>query len=129
MKLYYSTTSPYVRKVHVAAIEKGLDRRIERVIANPWSDPAALVGSSDKAMRELRWAPRFAQLDTIVETAWRCSTGPPRLVSGSNTPFTRRAKCVTEVEPQPPIGVSWHAAQLGWLKAGPRPCACVSGRV
>lgn len=44
MKLYYSTTSPYVRKVRVAAIEKGLDARIERVIANPWSDPAALVG-------------------------------------------------------------------------------------
>lgn len=31
MKLYYSTTSPYVRKVIVCAIELGLDGEIERV--------------------------------------------------------------------------------------------------
>ncbi len=31
MKLRYSPTSPYVRKVTVAAIETGLDKRIERI--------------------------------------------------------------------------------------------------
>jgi glutathione S-transferase len=31
MKLYYSTTSPYVRKVVVCAIELGLDGEIERI--------------------------------------------------------------------------------------------------
>jgi glutathione S-transferase len=31
MKLFYSATSPYVRKVTIAAVEKGLDGRIERV--------------------------------------------------------------------------------------------------
>jgi len=43
MKLYSSPTSPYVRKVRVVAIEKGLSDRIELVAANPWPDPAAVV--------------------------------------------------------------------------------------
>jgi UDP-glucose-4-epimerase GalE len=33
-------------------------------------DPAALIGSADKAARELGWRPRFATLESIVETAW-----------------------------------------------------------
>ena len=39
MKLRYSLTSPYVRKVVVAAIELGLDGRIERIPTNT-ADPA-----------------------------------------------------------------------------------------
>ncbi len=31
MKLFYSPTSPYVRKVMVTAIEKGLDGKIEKM--------------------------------------------------------------------------------------------------
>jgi glutathione S-transferase len=38
MKLRYSPTSPYVRKVVVAAIETGLDPRIERISTDVW-DP------------------------------------------------------------------------------------------
>ncbi len=34
-------------------------------------DPAILVASSERAMRELHWRPRFADLDSIVGTAWR----------------------------------------------------------
>jgi len=34
MKLRYSPTSPYVRKVVVTAIELGLDERIERILTN-----------------------------------------------------------------------------------------------
>lgn len=34
-------------------------------------DPAALVGSSTRARAELGWTPRFADLDTIVRTAWQ----------------------------------------------------------
>ena len=41
MKLYHSPTSPYVRKVRVVAIEKGLSDRIELVAAVPWPDPTA----------------------------------------------------------------------------------------
>jgi UDP-glucose 4-epimerase len=52
----------------------------ERVTGNriPWvgaprraGDPHALVGSAAKARKLLGWTPRFAALDTILETAWR----------------------------------------------------------
>ncbi|MFZ0338040.1 MAG: UDP-glucose 4-epimerase GalE [Terracidiphilus sp.] len=33
-------------------------------------DPAVLVASSAKAMRELGWKPRYTQLDEIIRTAW-----------------------------------------------------------
>jgi UDP-glucose 4-epimerase len=33
-------------------------------------DPAVLVASSEKALRELEWKPRYTQLDDIVRTAW-----------------------------------------------------------
>lgn len=36
MKLYYSPTSPFVRKINVFAIEVGLDKNIEWVKTNPW---------------------------------------------------------------------------------------------
>ncbi len=34
-------------------------------------DPAVLVGSSEKAAKILNWKPRFADIDTIVEHAWK----------------------------------------------------------
>jgi UDP-glucose 4-epimerase len=33
-------------------------------------DPAVLVASSERAVHELGWKPRYAQLDDIVRTAW-----------------------------------------------------------
>jgi UDP-glucose 4-epimerase len=33
-------------------------------------DPAVLVASSEKAIRELGWTPRYTQLNDIVRTAW-----------------------------------------------------------
>jgi UDP-glucose 4-epimerase len=33
-------------------------------------DPAVLVASSEKAIRDLRWKPRYTQLDDIIRTAW-----------------------------------------------------------
>ena len=33
-------------------------------------DPAVLVASSEKIKRELGWKPKFAELDTIVRSAW-----------------------------------------------------------
>jgi UDP-glucose 4-epimerase len=33
-------------------------------------DPAVLVASSDKAISELGWKPRYTQLDDIIRTAW-----------------------------------------------------------
>ncbi len=44
MKLYHSPTSPYVRKVRVVAIEKGLADRIELVDASPGPPLTAVYG-------------------------------------------------------------------------------------
>jgi len=43
MKLRYSPTSPYVRKVMVTAIELGVDGQIECIDTNPWQYDSALV--------------------------------------------------------------------------------------
>ena len=46
MKLRYSGTSPYVRKVLATAIEAGLDDRIERVPTDPWAPDTDLPASN-----------------------------------------------------------------------------------
>lgn len=43
MKLFYSPTSPYVRKVMAVAIATGADKRITKVHSNPHVSPADLV--------------------------------------------------------------------------------------
>jgi len=40
-------------------------------------DPAVLIGSSEKAMKELGWNPKFADLETIIETAWKWHKNNP----------------------------------------------------
>lgn len=48
MKLHYSQTSPYVRKVCVLALETGLNERLERVeqTPNPVGDAGGLYGAN-----------------------------------------------------------------------------------
>jgi glutathione S-transferase len=46
VKLYYSPTSPYVRKVMACAIIRGLDGRIEKHASNPHASPADLVADN-----------------------------------------------------------------------------------
>lgn len=43
MKLFYSATSPYVRKVMACAIQRGIADRIETVAANPHASPPDLL--------------------------------------------------------------------------------------
>jgi UDP-glucose 4-epimerase len=38
-------------------------------------DPAVLVASSDHAKTQLGWKPRFPELESIIDSAWRWSTG------------------------------------------------------
>lgn len=40
-------------------------------------DPPVLIGSSRKAMAELKWAPRYGDLRTIIETAWQWHKAHP----------------------------------------------------
>lgn len=46
MKLHYSKTSPYVRKVVACAIARDIDGRIERVATNPHESPPALIADN-----------------------------------------------------------------------------------
>ncbi len=46
-------------------------------------DPATLIGSSDRAMSELGWRPRFGDLETIIETAWRWHEAHPHGYEGN----------------------------------------------
>ena len=60
-----------VREV-VAAVARTAGRPVPAAVAprRP-GDPAVLYASSDAIARDLGWRPRFGDLDTIVETAWR----------------------------------------------------------
>lgn len=40
-------------------------------------DPAVLYASSDRIKRELGWQPRYEEVDTVVETAWRWREAHP----------------------------------------------------
>lgn len=42
-----------------------------RIVARRPGDPPVLIASSDRIQRALGWTPRFQQLETIVESAWR----------------------------------------------------------
>jgi glutathione S-transferase len=42
MKLRYSATSPFARKVRIVLIETGLDKGVEMIPTNPWSDDTDL---------------------------------------------------------------------------------------
>jgi glutathione S-transferase len=46
VKLYYSPTSPYVRKVMACAIARGVAARIERIPTNPHMSPPDLVADN-----------------------------------------------------------------------------------
>ncbi len=50
MKLYYTTNSPFARKVLMAAIERKLNGSIERIILSPWAEgnPVAEVNPAGK---------------------------------------------------------------------------------
>lgn len=48
-----------------------------KIVERRAGDPAVLIGSSQKAMKELGWRPGFADLRTIIETAWKWHQAHP----------------------------------------------------
>ena len=46
----------------------GKDFKVEIEARN--GDPSTLIASSEKAIKELGWKPKFNTLDKIIETAW-----------------------------------------------------------
>lgn len=49
MKLFYSPTSPFVRKVVATAIAAGVEPRLERQTTNPWESPPDLLAQNPLA--------------------------------------------------------------------------------
>jgi len=65
------TGHPHSVREVIDAVERVTGRKV------PWTlaprrpgDPAILYAASHKAQSELRWTPRFGDLETIVRTAW-----------------------------------------------------------
>ena len=48
-----------------------------KVVDRRPGDPAVLIGSSEKAIKALGWRPRFPELETIIETAWKWHKNRP----------------------------------------------------
>jgi UDP-glucose 4-epimerase len=65
-----SSTGNSVREV-VGAVEEVTGRKLRvRVSARRPGDPAILVATHDRVVRELGWKPRFSSLHDIVQSAW-----------------------------------------------------------
>jgi UDP-glucose-4-epimerase GalE len=66
-----------VRQV-IDSVERVTRRRVPHEIApRREGDPAVLFASNARVRAGLGWAPRFAELDTIVESAWRWHQAHP----------------------------------------------------
>lgn len=65
-------------KAVIASVEKVTGRRMPFTVgARRPGDPGVLFASSDRLRRDLGWRPRFDEIDTIVETAWRWREAHP----------------------------------------------------
>jgi UDP-glucose 4-epimerase len=60
------------------ACEKAVGRPIPHEIAGRRpGDPGTLIATPEKIVKELGWAPRYPDIDSIVETAWRWHSSHP----------------------------------------------------
>jgi UDP-glucose 4-epimerase len=73
------TGAPHSVRAVIESVERVTGRRV------PWTlgprragDPAVLYAIAHKAQAELHWKPRFADLDSIVATAWHWHQHHPR---------------------------------------------------
>lgn len=72
-----SGTGTTVREV-LEACEKAVGAPIPHEVRDPRpGDPAILIASPDKCVRELGWDPKYPHIDQIVETAWRWHNSHP----------------------------------------------------
>ncbi len=63
----------------IGAVERAGGRRVAYTVSGRrLGDPPALYASNARIREQLGWAPRFAGIDPIVETAWRWHEAHPR---------------------------------------------------
>ncbi len=66
------TGTGYSNKEVIQAAEKVTGKKISvNIVERRAGDPPSLVGSSDKAKKELGWKPEYDSLEKIIETAWK----------------------------------------------------------
>jgi len=71
--------SGYSVKEVIAAVEKVTGKPVPIVTAERRAgDPARLVASSEKAKAELRWVPKFPEIEQIIASAWEAEIKPPQ---------------------------------------------------
>lgn len=95
MKLIYSPLSPFARKVRVVLAEKGMDRDVEGLVANPWDEPEALTRVNPISQVPALVLPDGSALyDSAVICAWLDARGgDPRLIpEGPEHWLVRRAE-------------------------------------
>ncbi|MGC4085251.1 MAG: NAD-dependent epimerase/dehydratase family protein [Vicinamibacterales bacterium] len=69
------TGRPHSVKEVIDAVEQVTGRRVPWTLApRREGDPAVLYAAAEKAQRELRWTPRFPDLESIVRTAWQLAS-------------------------------------------------------
>ncbi len=67
----------------IRMVEQVAGRKINSVSADRRpGDPAVLVASSEKIVKDLGWDPKFPELRTIVETAWNWHSNHPNGYGG-----------------------------------------------
>jgi UDP-glucose 4-epimerase len=68
----------FSNKQIIDCAEKVTGKKIRYTVAGRRDgDPTTLVASSDKIIGELGWKPKYAALETIIETAWAWHTARP----------------------------------------------------
>jgi UDP-glucose 4-epimerase len=64
--------------VVLRACESVVGRPIaHEVVGRRPGDPATLIASPDKIVKELGWSPRYTDIRAIAETAWRWHSSHP----------------------------------------------------
>jgi UDP-glucose-4-epimerase GalE len=65
-------------KAVISSVEKVAGRPVPFTVGTRRpGDPGVLFASSERLKRDLGWRPRFEEIDTIVETAWRWREAHP----------------------------------------------------
>ena len=79
-QLFYNlgTGTPTSNRAVIRAVEKAVGKPV-KVVESPRrpGDPPALYADSAKAQQELGWKVKFADIDSIVATAWRWHSAHP----------------------------------------------------
>jgi UDP-glucose-4-epimerase GalE len=81
------TGRPHSVREVIDAVERVTGRKVPWTLApRRAGDPATLYAAAGKAQRELRWTPRFTDLDSIVRTAWNWHQRCPRGFAAAHQP-------------------------------------------